>query len=81
MFRQVFIVQCQSTGEFLTTRLNYTTNLNRAGYFYERQSAIDTGINEFDNDFVIYDFFKKESDLPVALGGGAKCPPLGNTGG
>lgn len=77
MFRQVFIIQCQSTGEFLTMGLNYTHNLNKAGYFYDRQSAIDTAINDLDFDFVIYDFFKRESDLPVLPRGGANlfAPP------
>jgi hypothetical protein len=65
MFRQVFIVQCESTGEFLTHSMSYTHNLNRAGYFYDKQSAIDTAVNDLDFDFCIYDFYKKESDLPV----------------
>jgi hypothetical protein len=65
MFRQVFIIQCQSTGEFLTHGMNMTKNLNRAGYMLNKQSAVDTGFNEFDTDFVIYDFYKKESELPT----------------
>jgi len=51
--------------------LNYTHNLNKAGYFYDRQSAIDTAVNDLDFDFVIYDFYKREADLPVLPRGGS----------
>lgn len=69
MFRQVFIIQCISTGKFLTHQLNHTSNLNRAGYLIDRLSAIDTAFNELDNDFTIYDFYKKETELPYYLSG------------
>lgn len=68
MFVEVFIVQCQSTGEFLTPMMNYTFNLNRAGYFFDRQSAIDTAMNDLNFDFVIYSFYKRQADLPVLHG-------------
>lgn len=69
MFKQVFIIQCISTGKFLTHQLNHTYNMNRAGYLLDRQSAIDTGFNELENDFVIYDFYKPVSMLPAYCGG------------
>lgn len=75
MFKEVFIVQCKSSGEFLTTMMNYTYNLNRAGFFNTRQEALDTAVNEFQFDFEIYSFFKRESDLPVNMGR-ALCPPM-----
>jgi hypothetical protein len=65
MFKHVFIVQCQSTGEFLTPRLNYTHNLNLAGRFPEKESALNTALNDLDFDFVIYDFYERENGTHV----------------
>jgi len=63
MFKHVFIVQCQSTGEFLTPRLNYTLNLNLAGRFDNKQSAVETAVNDLDFDFMIYDFYERDSQV------------------
>jgi len=77
MFIEVFIIQCQSTGEFLTPMMNYTHNLNKAGYFFNRQAAIDTAMSELNFDFVIYSFYKREADLPASHGGGSlSAPPM-----
>lgn len=57
MFKLVYILQCESTGEFLTPRLNYTYNFNLAGRFDEKQAAVETGINEFEYDFMVYEFY------------------------
>lgn len=57
MFKLVHIVQCKSTGEFLTPRLNYTYNFNLAGRFDDKQSALDTALNDLDIDFMIYEFY------------------------
>lgn len=46
-----------------------TKNLNRAGYFLNKSAAVDTGFNEFDTDFVVYDFYKRHSELPAYCGG------------
>lgn len=77
MFRQVFIIQCVSTGEFLTHGMFMTKNLNKAGYMLNKQAAVDTGFNEFDTDFAVYDFYKKESELPAycfGVSGNARPP-------
>lgn len=57
---QVYVIQCKSTGKFLTVHLNHTINLNKAGYTFDRQSAIDTAMTELDMDFNIYDFWLPE---------------------
>lgn len=57
MFKLVYIIQCESTGEFLTPRLNYTYNLNLAGKFDQKNSAVETAVNELDFDFMIYEFY------------------------
>ena len=61
MFKLVYIVQCVSTGEFLTPRLNYTFNFNLAGRFNDKQSAIETAFNDLDMDFIIYEFYEREN--------------------
>lgn len=61
MFKQVYIVQCKSSGEFLTPRLNYTYNLNLAGRFNNKESAVNTALNDLDFDFMIYEFYERES--------------------
>jgi hypothetical protein len=61
MFRLVYIVQCQSTGEFLTPKLNYTFNFNLAGRFTDRGAAVETAVNDLEYDFMIYEFYERAS--------------------
>jgi hypothetical protein len=71
MFIEVYIVQCKSTGEFLTPNMNYSTRPQNAGLFTSRLSAVDTAFNELDNDFELFSFYVKESTLPpYCLGAG-----------
>jgi len=63
MFKQVFIIQCQSTGEFLTPRLNYTHNMNLAGRFTQKEAAVETALNDLDFDFMIYDFYERDTQV------------------
>lgn len=81
MFVQVYIVQCVSTGEFLSHALNYTKRVGSAGYFFNIESARETAINELDFDFELFSFYVKESNLPSYYGGVAFSPPPCNTGG
>lgn len=57
MFKLVYILQCASDGKFLTPKLNYSHNFNLAGRFDDRQSAVETGLNELDLDFMVYEFY------------------------
>jgi hypothetical protein len=75
MFIEVHIIQCISSGEFLTRRLNYTTNVTLAGIFTNRQSAIDTGFNDLDNDFRVFSFYMLETQLPAYCCAGGFSPP------
>jgi len=59
MFKLVYVLQCVSDGKFLTPRLNYTYNLNLAGRFDDRQAAVDTGLNELDLDFIVYELYQR----------------------
>lgn len=82
MFRQVWVVQCKSSGEFMTYSGFYTHNLSQAGYFIDRQSAIDTAEHSLDMDFAIHHFYKRESELPSYVAGlanrasGLTAPPM-----
>jgi len=61
MYRLVYIVQCQSTGEFLTPKLNYTFNFNLAGRFTSKEAAVETAVNDLEYDFMIYEFYDRVS--------------------
>lgn len=82
MFRLVYILQCRSSGEFLTVNGFYTYNLNQAGLFADKQAAVDTGVCSLEDDFVVYSQYKKESELPAYMGGqsgrvsGLTAPPM-----
>ena len=82
MFRLVYILQCKSSGEFLTVRGFYTYDLNQAGLFIDKQAAIDTGVCSLENDFVVYPQYKKDSELPSYMAGqlnrvsGFTAPPM-----
>jgi hypothetical protein len=61
MFRRVYVIQCKSTGEFLTPNLFYTKSLKRAGRLYDVQEAMDTAdINISDRDYEIHSFYEKD---------------------
>lgn len=55
---QVFVIQCASTGEFLTEDLNYSRSLKRAGRLYDVQEAAETAQFNLDHDFEISTFFE-----------------------
>ena len=63
MFRRVFVIQCKSTGEFLTEHLFYTKSLKRAGHIYDAQVAFDTADwNISDRDYEIHSFYEETPD-------------------
>lgn len=82
MFRLVYILQCKSSGEFMTVNGFYTYNLEQAGFFIDKQAAIDTGLSSLDTDFVVYQQYKREADLPAYMAGqlnrasGFTAPPM-----
>lgn len=82
MFRLVFILQCKSSGEFMTVNGFYTYNLNQAGLFVDKQAAIDTGVCSLETDFEVYQQYKRESELPSYIVGqlnrasGFTAPPM-----
>lgn len=82
MFRLLYILQCKSSGEFMTVNGFYTHDLMRAGLFVDRQSAVDTGVHTLETDFVVYPQYKRDSELPSYVAGqlnrasGLTAPPL-----
>jgi hypothetical protein len=59
---QVFVIQCVTTGEFLTSDLEYSRSLKRAGRLFDFQEAVETAHDNLDYDFEISSFheFKKQ---------------------
>ena len=56
----VYIVQSRETGDFLypsdTGDVGYTPFVNEAGYFYEREEAIETALEEIGQNFIVFGF-------------------------
>lgn len=62
-FRRAFVIQCISTGEFLTPHNFWTKNLDRAGRVYDPQEARDTAEASIsDGDFRICSFWEQEEE-------------------
>jgi hypothetical protein len=77
MFIQVYVIQCQSTGEFVTRLMNYSKSLSRAGIFTDRNAAVDTGFNDLGDDFQVHTFYMKEHELPAYCSGWRGLPDYG----
>ncbi|MEZ0233104.1 MAG: hypothetical protein ACAH12_09715 [Methylophilaceae bacterium] len=61
--QRVFVIQCKSTGQFLTENLYYTKSLKRAGRLYDPQEAMDTADNNIsDNDWEVHSFWEVEKE-------------------
>lgn len=56
--RQVWVVQCRSNGMFLHPDLYLTRSLKEAGRCHDRESALDTGRINLDDDFQVFSFYE-----------------------
>lgn len=56
----VYIVQSRETGDFLypsdTGDVGNTPFVNEAGYFYDREEAIETALEEIGQNFIVFGF-------------------------
>ncbi len=63
MLRRVFVIQEKDTGKFLTSGLNYTYNLNRAGRIADVSEAVETAVlNIGPGNFEVYGFYEEEQN-------------------
>lgn len=53
-FRRFFIIQCRSTGAFLTEDLRYTNLAEKAGRLYCPHEAVDTARFNLDDDYAVF---------------------------
>lgn len=57
---RVYIVQSRETGDFLypsdTGDVGHTTFVNEAGYFYDRNEAVETALEEIGDNFIVFSF-------------------------
>lgn len=58
-FRRFWIVQCRSTGQFLTEGFGYSNLAERAGRFYCPFEAVDTAKHDLDDDYAIFSAWEK----------------------
>lgn len=57
---QVYVIQCNSTGEFLREDLTYSRLLAEAGRLHDVQEALETAKFNLDYDYAISTFFEYE---------------------
>ena len=57
---RVYIVQSRETGDFLypsdTGDVGHTPFVNEAGYFYDRDEAVETALEEIGDNFIVFSF-------------------------
>ena len=62
--KQVWVIQCKSSGQFLTKDMNYEFSLKRAGRLFDLEEALETAHGCLDDDFEIHTFFDVERQKP-----------------
>lgn len=56
--QRVFVIQCRSTGHFLTNDLGFAHSLKLAGRAPDMDHAVETAHEHLDDDFEIHSFFE-----------------------
>lgn len=62
-FRRFWIVQCRSTGQFLTQDFTYSNLAVKAGKFYCPFEAVDTAKSELDDDYSVFSAWEQVNVL------------------
>lgn len=60
--RRVYVIQCASSGEFLTWELGFAHSLKLAGRAPDMEHAVETAREYLDNDFEIHSFYEPVSE-------------------
>lgn len=57
---RVYVVQSRETGDFLypsdTGDVGHTPFINQAGFFFDRDEAIETALEEIGDNFIVFGF-------------------------
>ena len=60
---RVYIVQSRETGDFLypsdTGDVGHKPFVNEAGYFYDRNEAVETALSEIGENFIVFSFLSE----------------------
>lgn len=60
---RVYIVQSRETGDFLypsdTGDVGHTPFVNEAGYFYDRNEAVENALSEIGENFIVFSFLSE----------------------
>lgn len=60
---RVYIVQSRETGDFLypsdTGDVGHTPFVNEAGYFFDRNEAVETALSEIGENFIVFRFLSE----------------------
>lgn len=69
MFREYYIIQCKSTGDFICLPVLFNSDIGRATLFTSIEDATDTAVDMLENDFRVFSFYRKEALKPTTVGG------------
>ncbi|QNT58279.1 hypothetical protein [Neisseria musculi] len=57
---RVYVVQSRETGDFLypsdTGDVGHTPFINQAGFFFDRNEAVETALEEIGDNFIVFGF-------------------------
>lgn len=56
--RQVWVIQCKSTGAFLTSEQGFSVSLKRAGRLFNPDEVRDTAFDALDDDYEVHTFYE-----------------------
>lgn len=69
MIQRVYIVQSLETFEFLCpdeeALIGFTSEISKAGIFYEKFSALESALEEIGEDFYIFEFLKEAPEEQI----------------
>ena len=63
--RQVWVIQCKSTGAFLTSEQGFSSSLRRAGRLTNPEEVTETAVSALDDDYEVFSFYEIVQTLEV----------------
>lgn len=56
--RQVWVIQCKSTGAFLTAEQGFSSSLKRAGRLFNVDEVAETALSALEEDYEVHSFYE-----------------------
>ena len=62
-FRQFWIIQCRSSGQFMTDECGYTQLVTKAGRLYDLYEAVETARYHLESDYIVFSAWDIDSEI------------------